>query len=178
MTPHRRTLAPVPTPDPDARARDAYAAELELVGALLYASPAAATTALDHLDDTDLADPYLADIVRVIRRLAAEHQHGPVLVKDRLAGQGALSGDGRGSILRRRLVDATTSGADPLLLHALVTAVVAHAYRRRFDALHDGIEALTGQPESVWRPYLAEHFAGIVHHEQRLQALRGPGGLL
>lgn len=151
--------------------------ELHLVGALLHAPTAWVLDALTHLTGDDLGDPYFAEITEVIRELAAAGPAGPVLVKDRLLARGALGGN-RGAALHRRFLAAITCGVDWTALHQLVTAVVSRSYRRRFDALHDGLEGLTGQSESVLRPYVQEHLAAIIAHEHRLAALRGPSGLL
>ncbi|TSD94595.1 hypothetical protein FOS14_19985 [Skermania sp. ID1734] len=147
-------------------------AEMLLVGGVLHATIDQARAALKAAHASDVADPWLRRLLEAAGTLATAGVVGPALVADQLLADGALAGD-RGKLLAKKLTDAATSGADPLMLRQYATAVVAQSYRRRITALAEGLTAADEMPERDLWPYVRDHTQAIGEHWKRLACLRG-----
>ena len=150
--------------------------EVLCVGALLWAATDDVRPVLALVLADDLDDPHLRPILEAIRRLvAAGRPHDGVAVGDELQRCGALAGEA-GRLTARRLADAITSGAgaNTLAVRSYATAVVADAYRRRYETVGKALaEAATDLAEADLLPLLRGIGTDAVRHAARLAALRG-----
>lgn len=146
-------------------------AELSLIGAMLWASTADISTVATLVTPNDFADVFLTDVFNAIESNAFNGQTGPVAILDSLKRDALLVGE-RGETIKKRVVDATTSGADEFAVKHYAAAVVADSYRRAFRALADGLTGSDGLPEDALLPYLTEHVGRISAHGARLASLR------
>ena len=150
--------------------------EVLCVGALLWAAPDVVRPVLPLVGADDLDDPHLHPIFEAIRRLvAAGRPHNRVAVGDELQRCGALAGEA-GRLTARRLADTITSGAgaNTLTVRSYATAVVADAYRRRYETAGKALaEAATELAEADLLPLLRGIGTDAVRHADRLAALRG-----
>ncbi|MDV6291496.1 hypothetical protein [Rhodococcus aetherivorans] len=164
MTTPIRSVGPEPTP------------EMLCIGSLLWAAPDDVRPVLPLMGADDLDDPHLHPILDAIRRLvAAGRPHDGVAVGDELQRCGALAGEA-GRLTARRLADAITSGAggNTLAVRSYATAVVADAYRRRYETAGKALtEAATDLAEADLLPLLRGIGTDAVRHADRLAALRG-----
>lgn len=148
-------------------------AETLLVGSLMWGTATAVSGVLAMVIADDVEDPYLRDILAVIRSLStAGRPMGGVMVADELMRAGQLAGD-RGKLVSGRLADAVTSGASELAIRDYAAIVVADSYRRRFRTLG---EALTGNveamPEDDLMAFLRKEGTEAARHSVRLSLLR------
>lgn len=150
--------------------------ELLFVGALLWATAADVSPVLHQLAADDLDDPHLRPILETVRHLVASGRpHDGTAVGDELQRRGELAGEA-GRLTARRLTDAITAGgnANGLAIRAYAAAVVADAYRRRFElAGKTLVEAASDLPESDLLPLLRRIGTEAVVHADRLARLRG-----
>lgn len=147
------------------------AAELLLVGALLWATPAVDPgPVLALVADEDVADPALAAVLKVIRSMVyAREPVGPVLVLDQLRRGGEPS-----KAVADRLLQATAAGAVPFALRGYAAAVVAGSLRRRVESAGAALTAAAAEVAEVDLGPLAERAAaGVVDCGERLAKLRG-----
>lgn len=150
--------------------------EMLCIGSLLWAAADDVRPVLPHVLVDDLDDAHLRPILEAIGWLvAANRPHDGVAVGDELQRRGALAGES-GRLTARRLADAITSGAgaNTLAVRSYATAVVADAYRRRYETAGKALtEAATDLAEADLLPLLRGIGTDAVRHADRLAALRG-----
>jgi replicative DNA helicase len=114
-----------------------------LVGAMLWAEPAAVAEVLELVHDDDIESPALAESLAAVRQLnRGRQQHGPQMVLSELRRTARLrSHDGVAGALQA----ATTSGADPLAIRQYAAAVVAGSMRRRLDSAGVALQAAASE---------------------------------
>lgn len=146
------------------------AAEVLLIGALLWPRLDSDPGPVLALAADDIADPATAELLGVIRSmLAAGHAVGPVAVFDELTRTGRAT-----RTVTDRLMAATTSGAMPEALPGYVCAVLAASLRRRVESAGTALVEAAGSMHEDELPVLAERAtAAILDCAARLEALRG-----
>ena len=150
------------------------AAELLLVGALLWPTPDADPgPVLALVADDDVADPHVADLLRCARSLIYAHEAvGPVILADELGRAGTLT-----KLVGDRLTAATTCGAVPTALRGYACAVVAASLRRRVESAGKALtEAAETMHEDDLAPMAQRAAAAIASCAARLDKLRGGEG--
>lgn len=141
-----------------------------LVGALLYASPSAASGVLRLVLDDDIEKPALATVLAAIRRLmAADKPAGPQLVFDELRRAGELT-----VAVADQLRAAVGCGAADLAAQDYGAAVVAGSLRRRMASVGHAItEAAQSAAEHDLSPMVASAAVSVSYAAHRLAELRG-----
>lgn len=119
--------------------------------------------------DDDIADPALAEVLKVIRSLVyAGDPVGPVVVLDELRRTGSSKP------VLDRLLQATTAGAVPEAIRAYAAAVVAASLPRRMESAGHALTAAAGSmAEADLAPLAERAAAGIAECAARLAKLRG-----
>lgn len=139
------------------------------VGAVLWAQPAEATTALRAVVDDDIESPILAEVLAAIRRLNAAGVHGPQLVLDELRRRGEPSYP-----VAQALREATTCGADPSAALYYAAAVVAGSLRRRVESFGVALTAAAREAREDELAPAVNHAVRIISDcAVRLRSLRG-----
>lgn len=145
-------------------------AEALLVGALLWPrSDSDPGPVLALVDDDDIAEPALAEVLRVVRSMVYAHEPvGPALVLDELLRLGA-----RKPVLDR-LLQVTAAGAVPEALRGYARAVVSASLRRHVESAGHALTAAAGYMAEADLLQLCERASGqITETAARLKALRG-----
>ena len=159
-----RPIGPVPT------------TEVQFLGCLMWSNADDVRGVLPYVADDDLEDPNARVVLFCIRWLiSAKHPHDGTAVGDQLQRSGRLGG-ASGHLVKKVLLDAITSGAasNTIAPRMYATAVVADAYRRRFELLGKALtEAADTMAEGDLLPMLREAGTDAVKHAERLAALRG-----
>lgn len=141
-------------------------------GSLIWSAPDDARRAARLLDLDDVENPAARTVIEiVVSLLDAERPHNGTAVGDELARRGLLD-----EPVKRFLLDAITSGADANTIapQSYTTALVAKAYRARFETLGKAlVEAAETFPEGDLLPLLRKAGTEAVQHARRLSALRG-----
>lgn len=150
--------------------------EVQFLGCLMWSNADDVKQILPHVADDDLDDPNARVILFCIRFLiGAKHPHDGTAVGDQLQRSGRLGGDS-GHQVKKMLLDAITSGAasNTIAPRVYATAVVADAYRRRYELLGKAlVEAADTMAEDDLLPMLREAGTDAVKHADRLAVLRG-----
>jgi len=147
-----------------------------LIGALLWAHPAAAKHVTKHLTPDDFALPLYRELFEAIAELISEGApHQAPMVAGRLDRDGRLGGHA-GQRLKAALLSATTVGADGAAVAHYARAVASAAYRRSF---HDAGLAIAEAAQSLPEADLFEHMVTLGRRQRaatkRLTALRAAG---
>jgi len=147
-----------------------------LIGALLWAHPAAAKRVTEHLCGEDFALPLYRELFEVIGELIGEGApHQAPMVAARLDRDGRLGGH-TGQRLKAALVSAATVGADGAAVGHYARAVASAAYRRSF---HQVGLAIADAAETLPETELFEHMVSLGRRQraatERLAALRAAG---
>lgn len=147
-----------------------------LIGALLWAHPAAAKQVTEHMCRDDFAIPLYRELFEVIAGLVTEGApHSTPMVAARLERDGRLGGHA-GQRLKAALVAATTVGADGGAVGHYARAVASAAYRRSF---HDAGLAIAEAAQTLPESDLFEHMVTLGRRQRaatkRLAALRAAG---
>lgn len=145
-------------------------ADVCLVGALMYCSPADAAGVVSLVLDDDLESPALAAVLGAIRRLVeAGRPSGPQVVLDELRRTGNLK-----SLVVDQLCTATTCGAASASAGDYACAVVAESLRRRIAAAGDALTVTAWwAAESSLAPLVTRAAESIGSCASRLATLRG-----
>lgn len=148
------------------------AAEVLLLGALLWPRPGVDPAPVLALVADDDLDPAVAEVLGVVRAmLAAGRPVGPVAVLDELQRRGGPSGPARD-----RLLSATASGAVPEALPGYACAAVAASLRRRVESAGAALTAAAASmAEADLAPLAQRAAAGVLDCAARLDRLRGEG---
>ncbi|MDF6103088.1 DnaB-like helicase N-terminal domain-containing protein [Gordonia hongkongensis] len=164
--------------DGDGWASDTGHAEVLLLSALLWATPAHHDELADIVGLVRAEDFYVqahGELFTIIAELIADgtrraHDATTVAHELRRQGRAATLGAER---LTRALVAATSAGADGIQARHYAAMVVADAYRRRYRAAGDGItHAADHLPEAELWDYMCAHGIALREHRTRLSALR------
>ncbi|WP_137725731.1 DnaB-like helicase N-terminal domain-containing protein [Prescottella subtropica] len=142
------------------------------IGSLIWSSADDARKAAALVEADDIETPAARTILDVVLELLhAGRPHDGTAVNDELGRRGLLT-----DMVKRFLLDAVTCGAaaNDLAPHTYTTALVAQAYRARYEQLGKAlVEAADTFAECDLLPLLRQAGTDVVKHERRLAELRG-----